>query len=57
MKPLIYCNLCHDQVPFENLISTKDIDKSKVSAKDSFSKDVIVTTEYCCKKCFSEYFA
>ncbi len=57
MKPQVYCNLCHDQVPFENLVSTKDVDKSKVSAKGNFSRDFIVSTEYCCRECFKEYFA
>lgn len=57
MKPQVYCNLCHNQVPFDSLVSTKDVDKSKVSANGNFSRDFIVSTEYCCKKCFAEYFA
>lgn len=51
------CNLVDMGWPCDCLVSTKDVDKSKVSANGNFSRDFIVSTEYCCKKCFAEYFA
>lgn len=56
MKPLIHCGLCGNQVSFDSLVSTKDIDKSKVSAKGNSSRDFIVSIDYCCKECFLKYF-
>lgn len=56
MKPSVFCGLCAGLTPIENLVSTKDVDKSKVSAKGNFSRDFIVSTEYCCRDCFLKYF-
>lgn len=56
MKPQVYCNLCSSKISVENLVSTKDVDKSKVSAKGNSSRDFIVSTDYCCKDCYSKYF-
>ncbi len=56
MKPQVYCNLCSSKVSVENLVSTKDVDKSKVSAKGNSRRDFIVSADYCCKDCFKEYF-
>lgn len=56
MKPVFRCDLCKHEASIDNIVSTRNVDKSKVSAKGNFSRDFIVSTEYCCRDCFLKYY-
>lgn len=55
--PEIYCDLCTRHVPVDDTVSTKDVDMSKVYAKESLSRDRLQSTSRCCNNCFEKYFA
>ena len=57
MKALVICPLGDHAVPPNELITTQDVDKSKVFAKGTYTRDFLQSVSYCCKDCFEEYFA